>query len=991
MRGKYPILTALAALLLVAGAALAQVPTGSIAGHVVDANGSMPGVTVTATSAHLQGARSATTTEAGDFMFPFLPPGEYLVKFELAGYQTVEATIKVTAAQTAKLDAEMALVKLSEEITVTGRYETISAASAAASTVEQSVLEQLPVQRDLYRAVNLAPGVHATGPRSGGTRDSNITISGAQSYESLFLINGVVVNENLRGQATNLFIEDAIQETTTMTSGVSAEYGRFAGGVVNMLTKSGGNEFSGSLRANLENDSWVEATPVTVSRTDKVNETFEVTLGGKLLQDKLWFFAAARDRGISEQRQTTGTNISMPYGEDELRYEGKLTYSLTPEHRLIASYSERNRDWTNYYYSSYPPVDRAQFYDRSIPETLLSLNYTGVLSDNLFLEGQYSQRELTFVGSGSRYTDMIQGTPVIERSNLYIGNSPLFCAVCGQETRDNEDILLKGTYFLSTTSAGSHDIVFGVDRFTDMVKNDNHQSGSDWQVRVPSFIFQGEDWYPRIPGGPASTSVQLWWRPIPIYSQGTEFTTDSVFVNDRWRLNDRLSFNVGLRYDKNDGVDANGSKVSDDSRLSPRLGVTWDTRGDGDLVVNASYGNYVTALAGTGNVANASPAGNPSLMGWYYRGPGINTGSEPYVSGADALQQIWDWFFNDYCDAEGNCGTENIGAIYTTRFTGYNRIIEDSLASPYAEEYSLGAVKRFGSSTMVRLDAVHREFKDLYLTHLDMGTGKVEVIAFDQNWGMQDLGFIENSDYLKREYDGVSLQAQYRHDRWNVGGNYTWSKAWGNFDGETSGAGPITSTANPYYYPEYFEDRWANPEGYLNIDQRHKARAWVVWDAFNTAHHRLSLSLLESYYSGTPYGALGLVRAARYVTNPGYTTPPTTTQYYYTPRDAYRTDDVTSTDIGLNYSFKFRALGTDLELFIQPEVENVFNEQAVTNPNLGVEDRGTGYNTYADFNPFTETPVEGVHWAKGPLFGQADDPFDYQQPRTFRVSIGFRF
>jgi hypothetical protein len=101
--------------------------------------------------------------------------------------------------------------------------------------------------RTLAAAVFAAPGTSDSGP--GG----NVTISGGQSYENLWLVNGVVVNENVRQQALPLFIEDAIQETTTQTAGVSAEYGRFAGGVITSITKSGGNQFSGSLRFNFDN------------------------------------------------------------------------------------------------------------------------------------------------------------------------------------------------------------------------------------------------------------------------------------------------------------------------------------------------------------------------------------------------------------------------------------------------------------------------------------------------------------------------------------------------------------------------------------------------------------------------------------------------------------------------------------------------------------------------------------------------------------------
>src|SRR4029077_8582777 len=98
------------------------------------------------------------------------------------------------------------------------------------------------------------------------------TISGAMSYDNLYLVNGAVVNENLRGQPHQLYIEDAIQETTVLTGGVSAEFGRFTGVVVSAITKSGGNEFSGSVRDTIDNPSWTEksfsAQPEPIDRTN---------------------------------------------------------------------------------------------------------------------------------------------------------------------------------------------------------------------------------------------------------------------------------------------------------------------------------------------------------------------------------------------------------------------------------------------------------------------------------------------------------------------------------------------------------------------------------------------------------------------------------------------------------------------------------------------------------------------------------------------------
>jgi hypothetical protein len=229
MKKTQVILVVLATCLVVAAGAWAQMPTGTVAGRVADSNGALPGVTVSATSPNLQGQRTAVTSEGGDFIFPLLPPGTYLIKFELAGYQTVEATVKVSAAQTTKLDAEMALIRLADEIVVTGALETISTTNESASTLEAKVVEDLPVGRGVYDSIQLTPGVFATGPRNETANTYGISVSGGQSYENLFMVNGVVVNENIRGQALPLYIEDAIQETTVTTAGVG-QYGQFAGG-----------------------------------------------------------------------------------------------------------------------------------------------------------------------------------------------------------------------------------------------------------------------------------------------------------------------------------------------------------------------------------------------------------------------------------------------------------------------------------------------------------------------------------------------------------------------------------------------------------------------------------------------------------------------------------------------------------------------------------------------------------------------------------------
>src|SRR5687767_10210540 len=244
-------------------------PTATIAGKVTTDGAGLPGVTVTVTSPNLQGARTTVTTAQGDYIVPFLPPGEYTVRYELSGMRTVTQKVTLTAARTNTVDVNLRPETIAESITVTANAPSVVETTQVSTNFNQTLIDELPVQRNLQAVTLLAPGVNSNGP--GG----NLIISGAMSFDSLYLVNGAVVNENLRGQAHDLFIEDAIQETTVMTAGISAEYGHFTGGVVSAITKSGGNDLDGSFRTNFSNESWTEPTEFTETQEDKINLVYE--------------------------------------------------------------------------------------------------------------------------------------------------------------------------------------------------------------------------------------------------------------------------------------------------------------------------------------------------------------------------------------------------------------------------------------------------------------------------------------------------------------------------------------------------------------------------------------------------------------------------------------------------------------------------------------------------------------------------------------------
>src|SRR5439155_5565587 len=237
----------------------------------------------------------------------------------------------VAGTAAALVDAAMSLAPISVAVSVVAQAQPFLDTAQVAINFKQDLMATLASNRTLDAVLLMAPAVHATGPRGA------VTISGAQSYENVYTMDGAVITENLRGSPFTLYIEDAIQETTVSTAGVSAEYGRFDGGIANVITKSGGNVFSGSFRTSMANDSWRTYTPFEKTalianptgkfKVDKTVPAYEATLGGPIMKERLWFFGASRTQAQQSAKTLAVTNIPYVTTNDEQRYEGKLTYT----------------------------------------------------------------------------------------------------------------------------------------------------------------------------------------------------------------------------------------------------------------------------------------------------------------------------------------------------------------------------------------------------------------------------------------------------------------------------------------------------------------------------------------------------------------------------------------------------------------------------------------------------------------------------------------
>ena len=980
-----------AVLLASRGTVFAQGLTNSgLRGRVTSEGQGLPGVQVEVTSPALQGTRTTYTKANGDYVFVGMPPGQYTVSFTLQGMQTVTKTASLTAAQEVTLDTGLAVAGVTAAATVTARTETVSTSLQGSHTVTTELTNKLPVARTIVSAVASSAGVaQVTG------LGNAFTISGGPTFDNLFTVDGAVIIDNVRATPNNLFIEDAIQETTTTVSAVSAEFGRFTGGVVNTITKSGGNSFSGSFRTTLTNDAWSAVSPAREKRVQHLDPRYEATLGGFLWKDHLWFFGSGRFQDTSTASQTSAptgvTPIAFQVGQNEKRYQGKLTLSPFTNHTLTGSYLNVDTKQTNNSFGII--LDRDSLVDRSLPQRIITANYNGVITNNFFVEGLYSQRKFTFEHSGSLYTDLIRGTLMRDRafSNARY-NSPTFCGVCDPEKRDNEDFLFKGTYFLSTQSLGSHTIVAGYDHFAGSRLANNYQSGSNYRLFTTNAIFKDGDIFPVI--GPSS---YVYYTPIFTLSKSTNALTHSAYLNDSWRVTNRLSVNLGVRYDKNAAKNSLGLETANDSAWSPRIAAAYDLTATGKVQVGASYAHYVGAIQD--NILDSSSAGGqPGVFLWYVTGAGApvinNPAGSTLTTRGQALQQIFDWFFAQGCPDLTKCKLPLAYAFYP----GLSAKITTTLKSPYAREYTFGVHGTVGSGSY-RADFVRRDFKDFYNTVLNIPTGQ----ASDPAGNKYDVGVVGNSNGFTRNYTALQTQFQYRlfNNHLNLGGSWTWSHTLGDFNGEAGNTGPQAGPggASPDQYPEYKVRAWNLPPGDLATDQRHRVRVFAVYDLPFIPQRigAISISATQSYDTGAPYGAVGTVRSRTFVTNPGYITPPSSVNYYFTARDAFRTDDIKRTDLAVNF---VKTIGP-LEIFLQPQVLNLFNNRGVVAVDTTVNsERNPGTGTYAAFNPFTTVPVQRPHldntvktanWDFGPNFGKPTSVNSYQIPRQFQVTMGVRF
>ena len=954
-------------LLLLAAPVFAQgEQSGAVRGRIASSDGlALPGVTITVESPSLQGVRSAVTDVNGVYSIPGLPPGDYVVRFELSGFAAAQRKVAVPLGSPLVLDRTMTLEVIKETVDVKAPATAPAAAPSGAVNVRTEAARLLPIGRTPFHLAELTPGLTDNTPQQ-----NQVTIGGGMAYDNVFLVDGVDVNDNVFGQPNGLFIEEGIQEAQVLTSGVSAEFGRFGGGVVNVVTRSGGNIFSGAFRTNLSNSAWSDETPFEdgkgTKRASKLSPTYEAIAGGPVMKDRLWFFGGTRVERTTTSNLLPVTGIAYEGKNNNRRYEAKLTGTLAAGQTLQGSFIDSS---TDQFSVSHPnSIDPRALTSPHTANRLGVATWRGVIANRAFATAQYSQKFWQVTNNGGTSTD-IHDSPFLSRgttsgvpANAEYSN-PYFDST-DPDGRNNRQATASLSYLLGRQGIGSHELKSGVEYFVSSRQTGNSQTST-------GYIFQTDY---KLNGSQPALDAN--GRMIPVFTPGTsrlatwmptrgatiDITTTSLFATDRWVAGPRLTFDLGVRYE-HVGTEADlQTQAVSANTFMPRLAATYALTKDGKTTASATYGHY----SGTYNdvqFSRNSAAGNADRITGQYTGP--------------AGQGL------DFAPAFDPANYTTIAGTFPTA----NVFFAPDLKSPITRETTLSLGREFSNGLWARTRYVHRRATNFVEDYITIADGKTTVIRNGVNFGTFDNATYRNSDLPKREYDAMDFQSGWQATRaLMVSGQWTVQlHNNGNFEGEAANNPAIPSIIADN--PEIFVER-DYPMGRLDDFQRNKVRVWAAY-GFGLGHAgRLDVAPMYRYNSARTfsYTATVAITPQQLADNPGYARVPTSQTLYFGERGAGTFAGYGLFDLATTWSMP---VWKTVSPWFKVEVLNALNNQKLISWDTTVT---------ADANGPKDADGLPLNYVTGPNFGKALRTTDYPRPRpgmdggrTFLMAFGVRF
>ena len=820
-------------IVLIAVFALMAVPVfgatyGTIRVTVTDTSGAaLPGATVEATSPGLIGTRTEVTDASGSVNVAGLPPGRYTLNVSLAGMQTRTMTVNVSADKTSEVTTQLAMAGVAESITVTAEAPLVETNRATISdevTLEQ--VESLPVSRDYRAYAQLVAGVNVV-PNQGGAdvavdpagkggnnyrdRTAEGRTGGTGSRDNQYYLDGLIITDIYSGEGSMTFNNEVILEQQVITSGVPAEFAGGKGFVGNIVTKSGGNDFSGSINyytmsPNFYSDFKSQDTRLATALEDK--NDYAATLGGPIWRDRAWFFLSGQIRENSDEVQLSSSASpnggTVQYLNERKNYFGKLTMKPTESTTLIGQYFEDPRETNGSTDPNLPPARYNTI--ESTPRTIWgSLQH--IFGSAFLVDGRVGRMEWDYFSGAANsaagplndvlYIPVSKGGPSVPSYETKLGGS----ATSFKQRQQRDQMELSGTYFLN--AFGSHALKVGFERhkLQDLTESNlthgmqfesiaKQYAGSNWAF-IKDNISQTD--YAYIYGKLSKDKNSAAFRFADTNGDGIlseaefaaiQFTSTAgnpngqvnffrdfivqsgannvqqdynvMYVQDDWTINS-FAVNLGARIEDLKYIASDGSTIVDmDPTVAPRLGLTYDIGGQGRQKISAFYGRYYDPI----RMDMAHFAGN--------------------ISGRVLDEQVFignDWY------------TFRTRGSKERRDAGFAPNIE----TPYQDEYSLTYGINLTPSIGFTAQAYRRSDKNMvedYDPSLYIGNPDAEALGLGLTnatfgYGPEGPGqvnyFLANLIGAEREHTGLDLSLDKRFaDRWAAGLQYSWRRGEGN-------------------------------------------------------------------------------------------------------------------------------------------------------------------------------------------------------------------
>jgi Carboxypeptidase regulatory-like domain/TonB dependent receptor len=1026
---------------LVAGPVRAQ-GIGSLVGTVVDTSTQkpVPDVVVTATSAQLQGEQVAVTDSSGSYRISQLPPGSYSLRFEKEAYKPYSrAGIALDADRTLRLNVELlpeAVTLNAPEVVVVGKAPVIDVGSTQTGlTVTSTFTQNVPISPAAANngGIRSFSGLALAAPQVAGDL-FGISIAGTTSPENSYLIDGLsfsdtgfgVNNKNgfigTGGTAGSDFSVEFVDQMNVITGGYLPEYGRTTGGVLSVTTKSGGNEFHGSVFATYTPGWLAQTGAVIATQTSIIGAAAKLynagdigfTLGGYIIKDKLWFFVGFNPSQYKLEviRTITPFNaegVPIPgalpiasatrnYFQTQTNYSyiGKLTYLINSDNRISLSVAGAPDSFTSPYgLTAIGDYNGASFAgnDNTI-DMVLRLN-SSFLEKKLLLDvtvGWHHQNNNVTPIDGSTFGEGLAATPSVEwrkAINLAyfptepVANDPNFQAACAGAVNDlackvtnyfsggagelirnvTEDrIQAKAivTYFLN--ALGHQTLKGGVD-----VEYISYENKIGYSGEVG---YYGESRYPA--GGINGPGAFLDFRnvgyltnpdtPVELAFQDQKPTAllPGAFIQDSWNILDKVTLNVGVRFDSEYMYNQTGQlALALNNQWSPRIGLIWDPTYQGKSKIYASYAFYYEAVPL--DLADRSLIGNEFIIAEHLGclNP-ANTGMR-------------------CSNAPSGLVSSGVGPNqYWATIGADKELIDPNIGPQKTDEFQVGAEYEIFPNARLGVNYTHRGLSRLIEDFSNNAAASYVL-------GNPGIGVASNFPLPSRIYNGytVSLTKSFA-DHWQAQASYTYITLNGNVDGLfTPGQGQLDPNINATYdLPQFL----INGFGPLQADTQSRIKVYGSYQFIFTANIGLTIGMAYNGHSGAPISALGgdLLYGGDVV--------------FIIPRGIYgrlpwvhEFDLHATVDIGLGQDMRLQ-LGADCFNVIGSQQTTAVDQSWVNPDNTPVKAIPNGtiaslqHITDPFGTPYPAYPLPGNVYNTN--FGHATA---YQTPRNFRLLARFTF